>query len=367
MKLLKYFFFLPASLALLVTACNTTATNSAETSGNWVTRSDASFSGRSESISFIIGGLVYVGTGYDNYASDYPGINKKYYNYGRTNDLFVFDQSSNNGYGSWKQLSSMANATDTAAVRSSAVAFATSTKGYVATGFDGQYRLQDNWEYDPIANSWLRKKPLPDNNSTLLGSGARYDAIGFAIGDTGYVVAGKGNRDMNDLWQYIPATDSWFSKTSMGGSGRTAGTCFVYNHKAYVLTGTNNGSELHDFWYYDPNVDSWTKLRDIANTSTETYDDDYTDIIRDNAVSFVLGDYAYLSTGQNGSYTAKTWVYDIKNDLWTRKTPFERNLRGGAIGFTVGGRCFVALGSASGSYFNGVEEFKPSEAYNSND
>ncbi len=368
MKYLKYFFFLPASVVLLIASCSKSTTNSAETSGNWIRRSDANFSGRSEAISFVIDKLVYVGTGYDNNASNFPGINPKFYNLGRTNDLFVFDPSANTNYGAWTQCSSMFNSSDTASVRSSAVAFVCNKLGYVTTGFDGQYRLQDNWQYTPApANSWVRKTALPDENTTILGSGARYDAVAFSIRDTGYITGGFSNRDLNDLWQYQPGADKWVRKSPMAGSGREAAVAFVYNNLGYVVTGKNNGATLNDFWKYDPTIDSWSPLRNITNTSTDSYDDDYTDIVRSNAVSFVLGDFAYLATGESGGYTSKTWVYDIKNDLWTRKTPFERNPRSGAVGFTVNGRCFVGLGSASGAFYNNIDEFRPDLAYDAND
>ena len=369
MKYLKYFFFLPASILLMVASCSKSTTNSAETSGNWIKRSDAGFSGRSEAVSFVIGNLVYVGTGYDNMASNYPGTNPKFYNYGRSNDLFVFDPLANTSYGAWTQLNSMFDSTnrDTAAVRSSAVAFVCSGLGYITTGFDGQYRLQDNWQFTPSTNSWVRKAALPDENLTIKGSGARYDAVAFSINDLGYITGGFSNRDLNDLWQYQPTADKWVKRTPMAGSGREGAISFVYNNLGYVVTGKNNGTLLNDFWKYDPTKDSWSPLRNITNTSTDTYDDDYSDIIRSNAVSFVLGDFAYLATGENGGYTSKTWVYDIKNDLWTRKTPFERNLRSGAVGFTVNGRCFVGLGSSSGSYYNNVDEFRTDLAYDSND
>ena len=370
MKYFKYFFFLPASIALLVASCSQSTSPTTDTSGNWIKRSDADFSGRSEAVSFVIGSKVYVGTGFDNYASDFPGVNKKFYNYGRGNDLFVFDPTANNGYGAWKQCSNMVDMAnnDTAAVRSSAVAFVANGLGYVTTGFDGQYRLQDTWQYDPTANTWSRKADLPDENVTIKGSGARYDAAAFTINNIGYITGGKSNRDLNDLWAYNPSSNSWAQKTSMAGSGREAAVAFAYHDSvAYVFTGTNNGNSLNDIWCYNPSKDSWSPKRNISNTSTETYDDDYTDIVRANAVVFVLGDYAYLSTGENGGYTAKTWKYDVKADSWTRKTPFERNLRSGAIGFTVAGRSFVALGSASGSFFNNTEELLPDMTYDSND
>ncbi len=370
MKYFKYFFFLPASIALLVASCSKSTTSTAETSGDWVHRTDANFSGRSEAVNFVIGNYVYVGTGFDNYASNYPGINTAFYDGGKSNDLFRFDPAANTGAGSWKQLSNMIDASlsDTAAVRSSAVAFVCNGKGYVTTGMGVKYRLQDTWEYNPGTNLWTRKMDLPDENPTIKGSGARFDAVGFSLKNLGYIAGGYSNRDLADLWQFDPNANNWTAKTGMAGSGRSSAVAFTYHDSlAYVVTGKNNGATLKDFIYYNPTTDSWGTKRNITNTSADAYDDDYTDIIRYNAVAFVLGDNAYLTTGQSSGYTSKTWVYDINGDQWTRKTPYQRSLRDGAIGFTVNGRCFVGLGSGGGSYFNNMSEFQPDVTYNSND
>ena len=370
MKYFKYFFFLPASLALLVASCSKSSnSNSAETSGDWIKCAEAGFAARSEAVSFVIGNKVYIGTGFDNYSNQYPGNNTTLYNNGKYNDLWVFDPTANgnlgaySGLGTFSQPSYMVSGTDTASVRSGAVAFVCNGKGYVATGNDGKYNLIDNWEYTPGTNTWARKASLPQDPN-FPGINARRDAVAFAIRDTGYIAGGLGNRALNDLLVYDPINDKWTSKTSMPQS-RYAACSFVYNNKAYVVTGTgSSGNMVKEMLCYNPGTSQWTSLGDIINTANLTKDDDYTDIARSNAVLFVLGDYAYLTTGTiNGSYTAKTWMYEIATDTWTRKTPYQRALREGAIGFTVNGRCFVALGSGGGAYFNNTSEFRPDLTY----
>ncbi len=140
---------------------------------------------------------------------------------------------------------------------------------------------------------------------------------------------------------------------------------FVYNNAAYVVTGTNNGTLVNDFWKYDGT--SWTELRKIANISTDSYDDDYTDIVRSNAAAFVMGDTAFISTGENSGYISKTWAYIISNDTWIRRTAFEGAARSGAVGFAVKNRGYIVCGKSSSQYFDDVWEFHPDEAYNAND
>jgi N-acetylneuraminic acid mutarotase len=343
MKRLKYYFFLPASLVLTLLSCSkSNSTTSAEdSSGNWVKRSEFEGNARTEAVSFTIGDTAYIGTGFD-------GTN-------RYTDFWAYDPVKN----FWIQRAQFPGV-----ARNSAVGFAIGTKGYIATGYDGLNRLNDNWEYDPATNSWTQKADF--------GGTARYDAVAFGINDKGYISTGFDGGYTKDLWEFTPTggtnnQGSWAQKVSLGGTKRSAAVALVYNNKAYVFTGINNGTVVTDFWSYDPATASWTQLRDIANTSADTYDDDYSDISRSNAVAFVIGSKGYLACGENGTYIRKTWEYDFASDSWARKTTYERSERSGAVGFSVKGRGYVACGRNSTYYFDDIDEFQPDVTYNSYD
>ncbi|HVZ55719.1 MAG TPA: hypothetical protein VG870_03590, partial [Chitinophagaceae bacterium] len=269
----------------------------------------------------------------------------------RLNDLWQYDPAKD----FWLQKADFPGV-----ARSSAVAFDAAGKGYVTTGFDGLNKLKDTWEYDPGSNSWTQK-------ADFAGS-ARYDAVGFGIQDKGYVSTGFDGNYLKDFWQYDPTSDSWTQKVSMGGSKRSGAVAFVYQNKAYICTGINNGSNttVNDLWMYDPAADAWTEKRKISNVSTDSYDDNYA-IIRDNAAAFVMGDKAYVTTGENGSLLNDTWEYDFATDLWVKKTAFEGSARQGAVGFSVSDRGYVATGRNSTYAFDDIREFHPSETYNAND
>ena len=345
MNRLKYYFFLPASLVLILISCakSSTTTDPTSSSGNWVKRSEFEGNGRTEAVSFTIGDTAYIGTGFD-------GTN-------RYTDFWAYDPVKN----FWLQRAQFPGK-----ARNSATAFTVGTKGYITTGYDGLNRLSDTWEYNPATNSWVQKADFAGT--------ARYDAVGFGINDKGYVTTGFDGGYTKDLWEFTPTgginnAGVWAQKTSLGGSKRSGAIAWVYNNKAYVLTGINNGNTVSDFWVFDPAISggTWTQLRDISNTSTDTYDDDYSDIIRSNAVGFVLGTKGYVSVGENGSYTKKTWEYDFASDSWARKTTYERSERTGAVGFTVKGRSFIATGRNSTYYWDDIDEFQPDVTYNSND
>jgi N-acetylneuraminic acid mutarotase len=344
----KLIFTMKANQALLLlsvisfgilSSCSKSSTNTTSTLGNWVTKSEFDGVARSEAVSFVVGDTAYIATGYDGNV--------------RLADLWQYTAQANN-LGYWTQKADFPGTP-----RSSAVAFAVNGKAYVGTGFDGINKLQDMWSYDPVANAWTQK-----NN---FGGTARYDAVAFAIGDKGYISTGFDGNYLKDFWEYNSGADTWALKPSLGGSKRTAAVAFVHGNKGYIVTGNNNGQPVNDFWSYDPATSQWTQLRQIANISTDSYDDNYSDIVRSNAVGFIVGDKAYITTGENGAYLNSTWEYDFASDLWVSKTAFEGSARTGAIAFTLTSGGFVGTGRSSTLPYDDFRQFLPDQAYNAND
>ncbi|PWT72514.1 MAG: galactose oxidase [Bacteroidetes bacterium] len=315
-------------------------------SGNWINRADFEGLAVGEAATFVIGEFAYVGTGID---FSHPNS--------RISAMYQFDPSGNGG---WQEIANFPGSP-----RSSAVGFSVLMKGYIATGFDGERPLNDCWEYDPQTNKWQQKSSIGNSSADF----ARYDAIGFGIGDLGYITTGNtGSGWLEDLWQYDPASDTW---TERRGSGkkRSSSICFVYNGKAYIFCGTNNGKLLNDGWLYDPSLpdsSAWQSLNHITNFTNQSFDDSYSDIVRSNGVAFIVKDKGYLTTGNAGSLNASTWEYDFGNDLWQPKTPFYGSAREGAVGFTVQNRGFVTTGFSGTSAYDDTWEFRPDEVQNKN-
>lgn len=300
--------------------------------GNWLISYDFGGTTRSEAVTFTIDDKVYIAT----------GQGKKYV----TNDIYRFDLTNK----FWTGLVSMPAA---AGIRSMAVGFAVGGKGYVATGQDddGNY-LSDVWQFDPVGNSWAAR-------DTFLG-GARRDAIAFTIGDRAFVATGYNDNYLNDIYEYNYSSDKWEQRASMSGSKRCAATVFVYNNLAYVVSGNNNGYALNDVRVYNPTTNTWDDTkRKITSISDEDYDDDYTNIARYNAVTFIMNNKAYLATGTSGSLLSSVWEYDIAKDLWKEKTAFSGSAREGAIAYVLSGRGFVTTGASGTLPFENTYEFQP--------
>ncbi len=268
----------------------------------------------------------------------------------RLNDFWEYDPVKN----TWMQKASLPGP-----ARNDAVGFGTETKGYIGTGYDGISRLNDFYEYDPSTNTWTKK-------ADFAGS-ARVSAVAFCIGTKGYIATGYDGNYLKDFWEYDTQTDTWTQKVSYGGYKRRDAVAFVVNGKAYICTGINNGSYVNDLWEYDPEADLWTQKRSISNVSDESYDNKYTTIVGTGKVAFAVMGKGYVVAGGQGSVGSNTWEYNPANDVWTEKTSFEGSARFKAVGFGIGNRGYVTTGKSSSYYFDDIWGFDPEADYNEDD
>jgi N-acetylneuraminic acid mutarotase len=127
-------------------------------------------------------------------------------------------------------------------------------------------------------------------------SSGRQNPVSFVIGSRAYV--GLGTQDaatvFNDLWEYDATNDAWTRRAEFPGKPRSAATAFTINDKAYVVNGycdcVDGVCGCSDFWEYDPVSDGWTRKADFP----------LTDLYYSSA--FVIGGKAYVGTGSyNGT------------------------------------------------------------------
>jgi len=339
MKILKL-LFLSAIISLTLFSCSCKDEETEELLGNWIDLSDFEGVARNDAVSFTIGDLGYVGTGYDGEI--------------RLKDFWSYNSSTNY----WTQVADLPGE-----ARNAAVAFAVGGKGYVGTGYNGISKLSDFWAYDPSTNSWEQKADFADCGGT-----ARYGAVAMSIGNIGYIGTGYDGNYLKDFWAYYPELDTFRAKVSVAGSKRRDAVAFVVNNKGYICTGYNNGTYENDLLEYDPATGLWTQKRKIANVSDDSYDDTYT-ITRSNAVAFVIGAKAYITTGGSPTAQNDTWEYDPLQDLWSLKTSFEGIARIDAVAFSINDNAkgFVTTGRSGSNQLDDIWEFKPNDEYNNLD
>jgi N-acetylneuraminic acid mutarotase len=133
-----------------------------------------------------------------------------------------------------------------------------------------------------------------------------------------------------------------------------------------ILTSCKNDDDDSDY------VGNWTKSSDFEG------------VARNEAVSFVVGDYAYVGsglpaeaearysaaafaigtkgyfgTGYNGDdYLDDFWEYDTENNTWSSKAHFGGSKRYGAVGFSVGNKGYIATGYDD-NYLKDLWEYDP--------
>jgi len=347
--------------------------------GNWVGRATYPGNPSGAAASFVIDTSVYIGTGI-NPQTPAARLTVMYqYTPSNINTASPTGYDSSNGV--WRQILDFPGAP-----RSNAVGFSIGKVGYIGTGVGNDSRTvyADFWSYDPASKTWNQIDSLHDGTTTF----PRKDAVAMGFANTGYVMTGTDlNNFFNDVWKYDPGANQWTKQVYMPGSQRSGAVTWVYNGKGYLMAGRTPGTHwavnnmCYDFWVFDPNKNdesAWTRLRDISNTSSSTYDDGYTNIVRELASGFVIkgtanGDKGYITCGANGTSYTFTWEYDFASDLWTEKTPFEGGARVNAQGFSITDkqgkvRGFVSTGLPSaaggGVGFQDIYEFFPDQVYN---
>lgn len=124
--------------------------------------------------------------------------------------------------------------------RSLAVGFAIGPKGYVAGGTDGGGKLADSfWEYDPAADAWTQKAPVPQYGER---------GMAFAVGSKGYFGLNYSRR----IYEYDPAQNTWSRKADFPSSVYYGARSFVLNGKGYVVSGIVNNGGSRELWEFTP-------------------------------------------------------------------------------------------------------------------
>jgi N-acetylneuraminic acid mutarotase len=337
------------TFVILTQSCEDTSDS--DTIGNWVLTSPFPGAPRSGAIYFTIDDRVYAGLGFNPNSDDSEYVVDGYFR-----DCYVFDAS----LGYWSQIASFPGE-----LRERAVSFSVNGYGFIGLGYNRELddtEMRDFWRYDPEADEWTQ------NENDFLGS-ARFSAVGFAIGDYGYVGTGFDNAGNynGDFYQYNPENDEWTKLQGFPGKKRRGAFAFVIDGKAYIGGGTSNESFNTDFFEFDPDGNSWTNL-EIEDDSDNDYDDFISAVQRYEAATFVLNGKAYVATGSSSSSILNTVIeFDPSNNSWDDVTSFEGSLRSLAIAYVVGGKAYLGTGQYSTNRYDDIWEFRPDEKYDDSD
>jgi N-acetylneuraminic acid mutarotase len=165
-------------------------------------------------------------------------------------------QSWDSAYGVWTQVQSFPGQ-----ARSNAVGFNIGNTGYLGSGLanDGNTALADFYSYNPSTNTWSSIDSIHNDTASF----ARYDAVAFSFDTTAYVLTGTNSYNyFGDVWRYSPTSNTWIQQSYYPGSPRSGAVSFVYHGQGYLVTGFtlgdkwSKGNLCYDFWRFTPQSDS---------------------------------------------------------------------------------------------------------------
>lgn len=220
--------------------------------------------------------------------------------------------------------------------------FVINGKAYVGTGisWNGTFIYHnDNWEYDPVSNTWLQK-------ANFVGV-ARRGSASFVGGNKGYVCTGWSPTQLNDLWEYNPVSDTWSQKANFMGSPRYGAAAFEIDGFGYV--GTGYSPLTNDFYQYNPIANSWNAIANIGG------------LVRQAAKGFTINITGYVfGGGQQGVYYSNDlWSYNATLNVWTQKSSIPGNGRDASSVFVINGKAIVGMGEDGVTVYQDFYEYDP--------
>jgi N-acetylneuraminic acid mutarotase len=179
-------------------------------------------------VAFSLGNVGYVGTGYDenNYLKD----------------MWKYVP----GEDTWTQVVSV-----TGSKRAYAFSFVVNGKAYVGGGQNNNVLQYDLLEYNAETGLWTPKLELNDDTQPATTI-SRQQTATFVINGKAYLVGGASSSIDNQVWEYEPTTDIWTRKTDFEGAGRENAVGFAIGDRGYITTGRASSARYDDIWQFDP-------------------------------------------------------------------------------------------------------------------
>ncbi len=340
-----------AAIVLSLALFSSCTSSNDYTYGEWLTKADFDGYHRWGAASFVLGGYGYV-VGGNNQNSD------------RLKDAWRYNFATNQ----WQQVASLPGLG-----RQESTGFSCGGYGFITCGQgynDDTHTtvdLRDTWKYDPngtttekviigldtltedLPGKWVQVSNFPYT--------PRHGALSVSFSDAAIVGCGYNTQDyLKEMYSYNPTNDSW-TKIDFPGKKRLGGVGIAYSDSvAYIGFGQNDGGYNYDFWKYNRKTGVWTQERDTYNTSSESYDDDYTTLPREYPGIFKINNKIYVALGTGTSTKSDYWEYDTSTDLWNQDsfTPITKHSIGSArysfAYFSYNNMAIISTGCQSTSY-----------------
>jgi N-acetylneuraminic acid mutarotase len=155
---------------------------------------------------------------------------------------------------------------------------------------------------------------------------------------------------------------NWLTRADYSGDARRDAVSFVIGDTAYVGTGYGGPvpvKKLSSFYKYDPAKDAWTSIASLVDPANPTTND----LSRQGASAFTVGTRGYVTSGFDNNFEMRkdTWEYNPATNSWAPKADFPGAPRYYAVGFGLGEFGYIGTGSSGsgGSNYSDFFKFAP--------
>ena len=218
-------------------------------------------------------------------------------------------------------------------VREGADAFTIGERLFVGFGSPFIQFTNDLYEYIPATDTWVQMPSVPGV------TGFAY-AHGFVIGNTYYIGPENG---VGTVYAFNADTETWSTVAPFPAEDRRAQCAFSAGGKGYLGMGAGVFSGVYgDWWEYDPLADTWTEVASISPVS-------------DQSTATQVNDRGYVFNV--GSNQKNLFAYDLAADEWQFQSTLPTDRIANGTLFTIGGQGYLVFGqkTVSGGNFSSNE------------
>jgi N-acetylneuraminic acid mutarotase len=140
---------------------------------------------------------------------------------------------------------------------------------------------------------------------------------------------------------------NWSRSSDFDGDARSEAASFVIGNYAFISTGTTDRARFKDLWQFSISRQYWSQKADLPG------------VARNSAVAFAINDKGYVGTGYDGTNNLNDfWQYDTTSNTWTQKATFAGTARFDAVAFAINGKGFISCGF-DGNYLKDLWQYDP--------
>lgn len=232
------------------------------------------------------------------------------------------------------------------ASRVAAIGFSIGEFGYVMGGTNTSAEYNDMFRYSVDSNTWSKMTSYPvagmREPSAFVINNVAYVGLGFRAGATSH---------LSGMYKYDPKTNNWTSIKSFY-EGRRAAVGFAIDSLGYIFGGFEYGKTPDNSLYsYSPTLNSWKKLTSMPGSG------------RSYPLCGVINGKAYMMGGMyagGSTHTNDFYVYDPKTDKWTALTNYPGTARKGASSIVINDILYIGNGKDNSSNFYDWWGYDPS-------